>query len=481
MRTLSLLPPAFVAVSVLGVRYAIAMKDFHLGLEARSIPSILDDSRSNRGNRLRPANPAGDRRSPDQYRSTVNRQPPTYSNFQLQANHHGGAGDNEGSHYYTTRDGGEIYFSIEDPDFWGSQEQYLTGVSDGHRHDSVYRRRSYTRLRPDPDETPEERDRREAIERSEGTPPHLPSSTGRGLQTLQSGPMTRQRNLEYRSLLRTGNGEPSGRIQIDSETPNLRVPGPRGRYPGSWSPQPTRRPSYVEGLQRTGPRPSPADSDLEDLFADVRRGVRFRSKKRDEPHPRHEKRDVMSSITTQEDEATFGVTNSSVDQSAEFQLYLAAYRTAQANISDLLFPIFDVVLNGTSSSLIYDLVWSVYSDLTGIGPVIVGPYSYGMHCFDWIEDLYFNGTNTTRSGNLTDPTTTSMLATHQILINIYNFVWTEATTVANANGLLDDMYKLSQYLMPTNKSIATQDWLSPERDFDNSYFTIYNETSVYPN
>ena len=182
--------------------------------------------------------------------------------------------------------------------------------------------------------------------------------------------------------------------------------------------------------------------------------------------------------------------NSTAARTAEFQLYLNAYRTVQANISDLLFPFFDAVLNGTNNSLIYDIVWSVYSDLTGLGPQIIGPFSYGMHCFDWMEEAYLNSTRntannisshtssitSTNSSNVRDPMYQQMLATHYTLIEFYGYVWTNASAIANQTGLLRDLVILSEYLTPVHPSIMSADWTSLQSQFDDSYFTAYNTT-----
>ena len=179
--------------------------------------------------------------------------------------------------------------------------------------------------------------------------------------------------------------------------------------------------------------------------------------------------------------------NSTASKTAEFQFYLNAYRTVQANISSLIFPFFDTVLNGTNNSLIYDIVWSVYSDLTNSGPQIIGPFSYGMHCFDWMEEAYLNSTRNSTSSHTSsnsspngtdaqDPVYQQMLATHYQLIEIYSYVWSNASAIANQTGLLRDLLIFQKYLTPVDPSIMSQDWTSAQSNFDNSYFTAYNKT-----
>ena len=162
------------------------------------------------------------------------------------------------------------------------------------------------------------------------------------------------------------------------------------------------------------------------------------------------------------------------DPTSEFQFYAKIYSEIQANVSDLLFPYFDTILNNTNSSLIYDLVWSVYSDLVADGPYLIGPYSNGMHCFDWIEaQLLGDSTGTNVTYN---ETVTNMLADHAVLIDIYTVVWGNATQIANQTGYLSEMDKLRTFLNPVNSSIIPASWNKTQPAYDLSYFTIYNET-----
>ena len=185
---------------------------------------------------------------------------------------------------------------------------------------------------------------------------------------------------------------------------------------------------------------------------------------------------ALSTISTTPD--TSNVTETSLDPSDEFQLYTAAYHQIQANISASLFPLFDVVLNITGdSTLVTDLLWSVYSDMTGLGPRYIGPYSYGRTCFDWLEDQYFafnktsgSANNGTTINNSTSPEVVDLLATNALLIDIYDFVWQEANVRANATGLLEDMVLLSNYLNPSNASVMSPGWTAKQTDFDSSYF-----------
>ena len=85
----------------------------------------------------------------------------------------------------------------------------------------------------------------------------------------------------------------------------------------------------------------------------------------------HERLDPLQEISSESNSQAQQSSNNSVE--AEFEEYLAFYYETQNSISDALFPFFDTVLNNTNSSDIYNTVWSVFSDITGIGPKIIGP------------------------------------------------------------------------------------------------------------
>jgi len=204
------------------------------------------------------------------------------------------------------------------------------------------------------------------------------------------------------------------------------------------------------------------------------------------PRTRPQKRHQAPVDSMIDQEATAGEGNSKAALQAEFSRYLDIYQTIQANISDSLFPFFNAVLNGTNNSLIYDLVLSVHADLTGLGPDITGPYSYGMHCFDSLEKRYLNSTriSTDSTSNVTstngthtkDPIYQQMLATHYVLIETYQYVWTNASAIANKTGLLTQLSTLTEYLNPADRSIMSARWTSVQKNFDGSYFTFYNRT-----
>ena len=245
----------------------------------------------------------------------------------------------------------------------------------------------------------------------------------------------------------------------------------------------------------------PPIADQFDLL-DVSGTTSYRKHKRDNP---------ITSIQGQEGNSQNGVTNDTNDLSASFQLYLSAFDSAQSNVSALLFPFLDAIMNGTNSSIVYDAAWSIFSDLTGSGPYVIGPFFHGTNCLDWIEDQLFanytsinlnststsltafdlNSTSTSSSGPYANSTSNATalalaeeiivleyLAVHQVLLDLYNYAWTNGSSTANATGLLADMASLSNYLWPNDTSIAGAYWNSSTPTYDLKYFTTYNINQV---
>ena len=201
-----------------------------------------------------------------------------------------------------------------------------------------------------------------------------------------------------------------------------------------------------------------------------------------------------SALDTLTDTASSGDTNS-VSMSAQFQMYQAAYRSVQSNISDILFPFLDEILAGTNSSLAYNMAWSIWADLTGQPFHVVSPFSNGMNCLDWIEEAWTNQTNANATAahgaNATMLTTNGtyvngtndlpmleFLATSMTLLELYEYAWYKASAAANKTGLLQDLATLSGYLLPTDTSIMSPGFQDPVNVYrqDLSYFTVYNRT-----
>ena len=151
------------------------------------------------------------------------------------------------------------------------------------------------------------------------------------------------------------------------------------------------------------------------------------------------------------------------------------YREVQTNVSMLLFPYFATVLNQTRSSAIYDMVWSVYSDLVALGPYIIGPYSNGKTSFTWMQQQMF-GNYTGYSKNDTEAAD-DVIAEQTVLTMIYSAVWGNATKIANSTGYLAQMQTLRRFLSPANASIMPDTWTKSVNNTPAEYFTnLYNRS-----
>lgn len=188
----------------------------------------------------------------------------------------------------------------------------------------------------------------------------------------------------------------------------------------------------------------------------------------------------ISSIANQEGNAAFGTDNDTASSEAEFQQYINAFNVARSNVSDLIFPFLDTILANTNSSIVYDAAWSIYSDLTGSSPYVMGPFFHGMNCIEWIEDqLALNGTNiTSPSMNATENLARlEYLAVHQVLLELYDYAYHGAASAINQTGLMEDMLTLAQYFAPTDASVFPPGYSTyTEPTYDASYFMVYNET-----
>jgi len=216
------------------------------------------------------------------------------------------------------------------------------------------------------------------------------------------------------------------------------------------------------------------------------------------PPPRVRRRnDPVAGIPEQE--ANSGTDkNAAVDAKAQFQTYLQAFEIVQSNISTLLFPWLDAMLEGSNSTLVHDAAWSIHSDLTISNTLILGPVAHGMHCLDSLEDQLFASNSTYNSSlsvlerNLTgdataeeEPTDDELavleyLALHGTLLDLYDHVWTNAVRAVNATGLLADLTTLAGYLLPEDMSIAPAGFgdLPKVNSGEEQYFTAYNRSTV---
>lgn len=210
------------------------------------------------------------------------------------------------------------------------------------------------------------------------------------------------------------------------------------------------------------------------------------------PNPRRRRRD---SVLTQIENNANSPNSTLSDQSAQFQAYLHAYYTASANISAVLFPYLDSLLQSTNSSLAYNMAFSLYADLTGVPVHVTSPFSNGLNCIDWIEEAWRNSTNNGTTITVTTPANSTVhhatnttvkgddvpmlewLAAAKTLRLTYDQVWANVTVAANQS--LQDLATLSRWMTPSDKAVLPSgygDTVKLTRQ-DMAYFSPVNQTT----
>jgi len=88
----------------------------------------------------------------------------------------------------------------------------------------------------------------------------------------------------------------------------------------------------------------------------------------------------LESIVSQEGDVNTGHKDTPANNVGQYEMYLAAFQLAQANASQILFPIIKEMVSRSNSSLVYGAAWSLFADLTAAGPMVFSPFFRGMNC-----------------------------------------------------------------------------------------------------
>ncbi|KAL9611168.1 MAG: hypothetical protein Q9167_004190 [Letrouitia subvulpina] len=142
--------------------------------------------------------------------------------------------------------------------------------------------------------------------------------------------------------------------------------------------------------------------------------------------------------------------------------YLDAFSSVQKNASIIVQHFIDNMLATSNSSLVYEAAFAVYAHITMAPVSISGPFAYGMHGFDEYEDQLI-------ASGASEDTMTLVYAIDGILIDLYQTAWDNATEAANANGLLDDLEFLSDYLTPKDQSLLPKNYDKIPYEGDDPY------------
>ena len=218
-------------------------------------------------------------------------------------------------------------------------------------------------------------------------------------------------------------------------------------------------PLYFENT-RSGPRPASPEGvpyvGRRDLGGGYWRAPAYETNDRGQyqsnsgrRYPDYKRQAGISTIQTQEG----GAGNPSADNGttdADVEAFLAAFYTAQGNVTEAIWPIIDDLTAGTNSTDIHNLAWSVYD--MALPPMSYnGVFKYGLNSLDWLEDQM--------AQNMSINSTEYQMAAgyHGYLEELYDNAWANATAAANATGMLDDLNFLAGLSAAFNTSLPS-DW-----------------------
>lgn len=167
----------------------------------------------------------------------------------------------------------------------------------------------------------------------------------------------------------------------------------------------------------------------------------------DELPPSRNKRGVnLDNLYGQSSDSTSDPGNDLTNEAAQFELFYEAFQTVQTNISTLIFPILQTMVNNSNASTIYHAAWSIWAELTMADDIVDGPFSSGFNRLAAIEDDYARANNM----SMTSDAYKTMLAVNGVLINKYETAWNQSLKAVNASGLLDLRDTLADNLQLAN-------------------------------
>lgn len=189
-------------------------------------------------------------------------------------------------------------------------------------------------------------------------------------------------------------------------------------------------------------------------------------RKRTEPSDQVLKdRDILGTIFNTAKNTTAAKSNAA----AQYQSFLNEYISLQSHLSDLTYPVITSVIashaagsanNTIDYALIHNIAMGAYAEIVARPIAISGPFMFGFNCLDWLQESYFNGTNSSiatiaAKSNITDDDlqTLEFFATYEKLGQVYDAAWRNGTAAANATGALDVFWALQGRLMANDTGI----------------------------
>jgi len=191
--------------------------------------------------------------------------------------------------------------------------------------------------------------------------------------------------------------------------------------------------------------------------------------------PVKDKRGGVADIPSLENQAETKNGSTLAEKRASFQNQYTAFQIAQANISAAIFPVLNEITDGSNSTLVYNLAWSIWAELIASTDYVSGPCSHGLHAFDAIEDEYAKANHLSED----DPQMMRFLAVTAVLADLYEYGWAESVKAANKTGLLADFAILTRNLAVEDPSVPPAGfWTTVSGAPDDAYFVQRNRTKV---
>lgn len=160
--------------------------------------------------------------------------------------------------------------------------------------------------------------------------------------------------------------------------------------------------------------------------------------------------------------------NSSRETPEELQAYMDAWNIVRDNATDTLWPFIVDMLEGTNSTLVITVAWSVYAHMLPTPYAVSGPFHYG-----WTS-LYSQEEQWAKDGNISNATLSSLYEINDVLIDLYSTAWDGGYDALNSTGVLNDLDWLGQAIMAYNTSVPLGSTLSPgDEDPYANFFLSY--------
>ncbi|KAL8929870.1 MAG: hypothetical protein Q9208_001014 [Pyrenodesmia sp. 3 TL-2023] len=316
-----------------------------------------------------------------------------------------------------------------------------------------------------------------------GWAPNGESSTLDGAAGRKMGEIADQHGDRDRRVYRV-QANPSKKMQENYDPKeNLWLKGPSGRDIGQNTPEremyPVPESMYLARRRSDGSdaarSDSPPRSDRSRSSNHRRRtpDLTIRSKDKSGRRRRHDrKRDAVDQAAQAQTnaESSHPDTTANGDFRQEYQDYLQAFSMLRTNATNVLMPIVEDMVDGSDSDLIWGMAWEILSLAEPSIQVTGSLFHGGMHACDWYEDSVRNTTD--------EESMKMLLAVDEVLIDIYQSAWAEATEALDEAGYSEDMWKLQNAMVTNDTSVAELRDDTTNLDFIVGFFQSLEDSNL---